>query len=363
MNTPVDFIQEGPKNNLNPQLQEKINYVSSPIYKRRLLALGHPKESVDKLIQSRVDALKNTSIESLPGYQYGGKAEIDKKTNKPKVTYDPSQNDKESIIAHEIGHITSGLDSSTRPNTQYKKPYGYYYDDIKKINNILGSAGALYMSPKEQLMFNLQNKDLNLKGYKSFGTGPVVKNSDNEEFYDRFGGGTWLPSGSKTDVSDPDEKPNALFSKKYGDIMPKLNDEYVIIPPLKPVTKSLDVMKGVQNLNDDSIYDLGEDPIDDTRYAKSLFDILSGKSDPHTSKNTENKADLDAVRYMLKKYNYTKSYGEDITPDLWQKALKDKRINENKHIKRMRENFEDKAIINLNNRVALNKSNKKQDQA
>ena len=348
--------------NLHPQIQEKIDYIKSPIYKRRLLALGQPKDSVDELIQSRVNALKNTSIEANPNHQYSGQAMIDEKTNKPKVIYQPGRENENSIIAHEIGHITSGLDANTRPSTYYRRPYGYYYDDIQKINNILGTGGALHMSPKEQLLFNLQNKNLNRKGHKLFGTGPVVKQSKNEYFYNESLG-NWLPSGTKTDVSDPDEKPNALFPKKYGNIMPRLNDETVIVPPLKPVTKSLDVMKGVQNLKNNYIIDFGKDPINSEDYASSLFEVIMGKPDQHDFSNDENKADLDAVRYMLKKYNYTKSYGEDITPDLWQKALKDKRINQNSHIKRMRANFEDKDIINLNNRVASNKSNKKQDQA
>jgi hypothetical protein len=90
------------------------------------------------------------------------------------------------------------------------------------------------------------------------------------------------------------------------------------------------------------------------QFATSLSDVMRGRYDAHDYGAGENKADLDAVRKLLKKYNYTKNYGDDITPEIFQKALDDKRVNQNEHLQRMRKNFDDKAIINLNNRVAYN---------
>jgi len=66
--------------------------------------------------------------------------------------------------------------------------------------------------------------------------------------------------------------------------------------------------------------------------------------------------DLSAIRHFLKKEGITKSYGETITPELWKKALQNKKLLNEEHFKRMRKNYDDDAIILLNNKIAQNKS-------
>jgi hypothetical protein len=159
-----------------------------------------------------------------------------------------------------------------------------------------------------------------------------------------------------------DNLSNALKFGTKG-LLDFINSEYVGAPPLIGMKKSMNLTKNSAYNNEfyKGTRDFGEQGIRKDMMATSLGEIMAGKFDPHDYSPTENKADLDAVRHLLKKHNYTGSYGDDITPALWEKALKDKRINSNQHLQRMRKNFDDKAIINLNNRVASNEKNKKEN--
>ena len=186
----------------------------------------------------------------------------------------------------------------------------------------------------------------------------------NDYFYNsKIHGRDW-PLGTNVDVSEPkmDNLSNALKSGTKG-LLDFINSEYVAVPPLKAMKKSMNLTRN-SAYNDEfykEIRDFGEQGIPKNQMATSLGSVMAGAYDPHDYSPTENKADLDAIRHLLKKYNYTGSYGDDITPALWDRALKDKKINSNQHLQRMRKNFDDKAIINLNNRVASNQKNKKEN--
>jgi len=92
--------------------------------------------------------------------------------------------------------------------------------------------------------------------------------------------------------------------------------------------------------------------------------ILYGKtSDVHEISTSENKADLDALRFLLHKEGVTKEYGEDLTPELLEKAAKHKGIKNEPHFQRMIANFGKEGIIKLNNIIASSDKNKDNNQA
>lgn len=87
------------------------------------------------------------------------------------------------------------------------------------------------------------------------------------------------------------------------------------------------------------------------------------KGDTHDISTAENKADLDAVRYLFNKFGLTKQYGENITPDVLKKAMKNPQIIKEPHFQRMLKNFGEESIIRLNNIIASNLRNKTENQA
>ena len=351
-----------PVKKLHPQIQEKIDYVSSPLYKRRLMALGQSKTDAENLIKERINVLKNTEIRpyqstALGDWTGGGLASTDPKTGNPFIQYDITKPQSESIFAHELGHLTSGV---VKPDNKYY-PWPLLEgkesvsDAKKRLSQMQSQGTPMYMSPKEEMLFNLQNKNLNEilpkgSGYSKMTGGKTL----NDYFYNsKLYGADW-PLGTRVDVSEPKKEENNYNRFNF------LNDEYVsgLPAPMAPVKKTMNLTKDKAYDYDylSKTHDIGEQGIPKNRMATSLNQVFYGAFDPHTYSPTENKADLDAIRHLLKKYNYTSSYGDDITPELWQKALKDKKINQNEHLQRMRKNFDDKAIINLNNRVAYNAS-------
>jgi hypothetical protein len=363
---------DNPKKKLHPQIEEKINYISSPTYKMRLMALGQSKEDAQALINERIDVLKNTELRpykagALGDFSGGGRASKDSKTDKPYISYDTSNPNSETIIAHELGHLTSGV----------VKPYNKYYpyrlqqgketlsETRQRVEKMLSEGTAMYMSPKEEMLFNLQNKNLNELPIKGYGIDKMTGGKSlNDYFYNSKTHGRDWPLGTNVDVSEP-EKPNNSnqFKSRPNGFLDFINNEYVAIAPLIGMKKSMNLTRS-SAYNDEfykEIRDFGEQGIPKNQMATSLASVMAGAYDPHDYSPTENKADLDAVRHLFKKYNYTKSYGDDITPALWDRALKDKKINSNQHLQRMRKNFDDKAIINLNNRVASNEKNKKEN--
>jgi hypothetical protein len=365
---PLDSMKStNPVKKLHPQIQEKIDYVSSPLYKRRLLALGQPKETVDKLISDRVNELKKTNILYNANLPDAALALTDKYYDQPIIKLRNADNPKYqsgSALAHEIGHVTSGLYNQPLQYTPNYNPiqnesgYGYNIPESRKeFENLISSGQLGSMSPKEKLFIDLQNKEANFVAPKGSGIYKMTGGTSlNDYFYNKNKSynEAW-PLGTNVDLNEPSQS-----NVKLNDLSRFINNDYIESPsPYKPIKKSLDIMKN-KAYNDEflskphyiNLYNQGIP----NRFLDPSGNPFSGKLLSHTYSAFENKADLDAVRYLLKKYNYTKSYGEDITPELWQKALKDDRIKNDEQIQRMRKNFDDKAIINLNNKVAYNAS-------
>ena len=68
----------------------------------------------------------------------------------------------------------------------------------------------------------------------------------------------------------------------------------------------------------------------------------------------ENKADIEALRYLMYKKGITKSYGENIDKEKLKKALEDKELKNDYFIKRLMYNFKEEDIIQLNIILAAN---------
>lgn len=365
------------KEKLHPQIKEKIDYINSPIYKRRLMALGQSRKDAESLIKERVNVLKNTELRPyssspIGDWTGGGSASIDPKTDRPYIKYDTTKQGAESIFAHELGHLTSGIEVPYNEYTPYPLMEGRetVQEARQRVEKMLSEGTATYMSPKEEMLFNLQNKNLNELPKKGFGIHKMTGGKSlNEHFYNNPLYRTDWPLGTNVDISEPNKKEgNFINGLKIGinnntDIQSLFNkdESFTDIPMVSiPVKKTMELTKSKKY--DDKFFNqshnFSEQGVPKRSLAKSVSELMY-KLDPHEYSPTENKADLDAVRHLLKKHNYTSSYGDDITPELWDKALKDKKINQNEHLKRMRKNFDDKAIINLNNRVA--KNDKKED--
>ena len=382
VNNLINIINKRESNNtskekLHPQIQEKINYINSPIYKRRLMALGQSKKDAESLIKERVNVLKNTELRPyssspIGDWTGGGSASKDPKTNRPYISYDTTKSNAESIFAHELGHLTSGVENPD--NKYYPYPLTEGKETIEqakqRVEKMLSEGTPMYMSPKEEMLFNLQNKNLNELPKKGFGIHKMTGGKSlNDYFYNSKGyKGDW-PLGTNVDINEPNKKENNFLSglkigyRNYTDINSLFNQEESAtdIPmALAPVKKTMALTKNKEYdykfLNE--MHNFSEQGVPKSHLAKTGYELMY-KLDPHQYSPTENKADLDAIRHLLKKNKYTSNYGDDITPELWERALKDKKINQNEHLKRMRRNFDDKAIINLNNRVA--KNNKKED--
>lgn len=356
--------KEKTKTPLHPQIQEKIDYVSSPIYKRRLMALGQSKSSAEKLMRDRIGVLKNTELRPYSS-QFssdgtgGGMASNDPKTGRPFISFNTNSPELESTFAHELGHLTSGVERSDK---EFWPGNNEYVGNARnRVEQMLSEGSAQYMSPKEALLFNLQNKNLNDKNWAlpgSRGYEMTQGRSLNDYYYNKapYYSRAW-PLGTRVNVEEPSEQTsNFINGLKAGfpEIQSVVNNKNVTVAPLKTVQRTMDLTSNPAYTDEffKDIHDFNEQGIPRNKLASDLSEVMIGKFDPHTYAPGENKGDLDAVRTLLKKYNYTGSYGDDITPELWQKAIKDKRLNNDSHFKRMRKNFSDKAIINLNNRVA-----------
>ena len=91
--------------------------------------------------------------------------------------------------------------------------------------------------------------------------------------------------------------------------------------------------------------------------------LKSPTSDPHDYSSREGYGDLSAVRQILLDNKITKSYGENVTPEQWQKALQNKKISGEQDIQRAIKNYGHKGIVDLNNTVAYQNNNDSLDQA
>jgi hypothetical protein len=81
-------------------------------------------------------------------------------------------------------------------------------------------------------------------------------------------------------------------------------------------------------------------------------DNMPGES--HSFDPSELKSDLDAVRLLFKKNGLVKEFGENITEDTINKALKNPKIANEEHFIRMMKNFNKKNLIDVNNNIAMN---------
>jgi hypothetical protein len=68
----------------------------------------------------------------------------------------------------------------------------------------------------------------------------------------------------------------------------------------------------------------------------------------------ETYGDLLSLRLLLNDNGITKKFGDNLTPEMWQKALKNPKINKSPDLKRMRLKYKDDALIKMNNEVAKN---------
>jgi hypothetical protein len=227
------------RNRAESQIAQKIGYLQSDEYNRRLAMQGN--KGILDLIKQRADALRNVEYFSKgPGSSstkmYGQSPQIELATDAD-----------DSVLAHEIGHVTSGLGLSSKSPAQ---------------------GGAMFQSPSEAWQFVVKNKNI-------------------------------------TDAQKKAISNTYMSNVKFGNF-----------------------------LTDPSGFTLGK------------------KFDVHDIGAFEAKGDLDAVRYLLNKAGLTKRYGQDITEDILKKALQNKDIQNNKFFKRMRKNYSDKDIVELNNTIA-----------
>lgn len=221
-------------------IQDKLGYMQSNEYANRLAMQG--EKDISNVVRDRQEALKNIEFFSGPE---GSSSSIYYAGN---PTVQLAQGSDKSILAHEIGHVTSGLKTFSKSPTQ---------------------GGGLYQSPTEAWQFIARNKNITDKQRKEIG----------KEY---------------------------MSNAKYN--------LYSTDPAYKPMQRE--------------------------------------KYDVHDVGAFESKADLDAVRYLLKEQGITKKYGQNIDEETFKKALNNKQINKNKVFQRMRKNFSDKDIIELNNTIA-----------
>jgi hypothetical protein len=91
---------------------------------------------------------------------------------------------------------------------------------------------------------------------------------------------------------------------------------------------------------------------------KSLSDRLH-KGQTHDISPSESKSDIDAFRYLLQKRGIYNAGKSDISKDVLEKAEKDPTIKKSFILKRLKENFDDKAIIEIMNKIAKNNDTQK----
>jgi hypothetical protein len=78
------------------------------------------------------------------------------------------------------------------------------------------------------------------------------------------------------------------------------------------------------------------------------------RTNTHKFSPWENKADIEGMRFILYNNGITKKYGDPLTPEQFKKALENPKIKKTLQIERLRNNFEDNDIIQLNNILAAN---------
>jgi hypothetical protein len=92
------------------------------------------------------------------------------------------------------------------------------------------------------------------------------------------------------------------------------------------------------------------------KYNKTMSHILSEVD--HDYSPYENKSDLDAFRYMLKKEGLYDAGEQDFTPELLKKAKNNKNIKKSFNTQRLFKYFSDDDVVDLMNKIATTKTAK-----
>jgi hypothetical protein len=87
-------------------------------------------------------------------------------------------------------------------------------------------------------------------------------------------------------------------------------------------------------------------------YYRNPTEGMAGEA--HSFDPSELKSDLDAVRLLFKRHGLVKKFGENITEETINKALKNPKIANEDHFIRMMKNFKKKNFVDVNNNIAMN---------
>jgi hypothetical protein len=85
---------------------------------------------------------------------------------------------------------------------------------------------------------------------------------------------------------------------------------------------------------------------------KQLYDLMG--EELHDQNPAESKSDIDALRFLLNKRGLYNAGKQDMTPEILLKAKKDPVIGRSFIMKRLNENFDDKGLLEIMNKVATN---------
>lgn len=94
---------------------------------------------------------------------------------------------------------------------------------------------------------------------------------------------------------------------------------------------------------------------------RPLSKLMGG--DLHDVAPSENKSDIDALRFLMKQRGIYDAGTQDATPDVLKKAAADPVIKKSFIFKRLKDSFEDQDLLDIMNKVATNKSKKQSNTA
>lgn len=118
---------------------------------------------------------------------------------------------------------------------------------------------------------------------------------------------------------------------------------------VKPIVRDL----ALQHAEDVSPANMNKDPL------KNEVDTISnflGSGPTHDLSPGETKSDLDAARFLLNKKGIYDARTQDFNADVLKKARMNKDIQQSPIFQRLQQNYDDKGIIDLLNKVAVNNS-------
>lgn len=99
--------------------------------------------------------------------------------------------------------------------------------------------------------------------------------------------------------------------------------------------------------------DLNRFAVQAKELGKPVQEIL--KDNLHDVNPSENHSDINALRYLMNKRRLYDASKEDISPNILKQAAKDPAINRSFIWKRLKDSFDDKALIEIMNKIAANK--------